>query len=184
MRDRSGDTDVGRPRAVLVVLGGMLAFGVLVGVWIALAGQPDDQDLVAGSCAAAVAVVVGFIVSQQGRALPSLQLADLKSLAALPKQVVVETGWVFAATARHAAGHGGGPVGSWSTISIAIPASTDAGWRTARRDSVLTALLSASPNTIVADIDADAGTAVIHRLVRESDATPPRPNVSERDGER
>lgn len=183
MENHSRDRDAERPRPVFVGAGAVVAFGALLGVWIGLAGQPDDQDLVAGSCAAAVAVAVGFAVSQRGRALPSFQLADLGRLAALPAQVVVETGRVFAAAARHAAGRRGGAVGEWSTVAVTVPAGTGsgpAGWRAARRDSVLTALLSASPNTIVADIDADAGTALVHRLVRDRAARPSRPGATGR----
>ena len=172
MTVRHGDAGADRPRTVLVVLGGVLAFGCLLGVWIALAGQPDDQDLVAGSGSAAVAVAVGFFVSQRGRALPSIRLADLKLLVALPKKVVVETGQVFVAVVRKAAGKGE-QTGSWGTIPLSPPTGheiSSTGWPAARRDSVLTVLLSAAPNTIVADIDAAAGTALIHSLVDEPDS--------------
>jgi multisubunit Na+/H+ antiporter MnhE subunit len=39
------------------------------------------------------------------------------------------------------------------------------GWPAARREAVLTALLSAAPNTVVVDIDMEAGTALVHQLV-------------------
>ena len=38
------------------------------------------------------------------------------------------------------------------------------GWSAARREAMLTALLSAAPNTIVVDIDTGAGTALVHQL--------------------
>lgn len=178
MEHRSAGTardDAGgeRPRALLLVAGGVVAFGALLGVWIALAGQPDTQDLVAGSCTAAMAVGVGFFVSQRGRVLPGILLTDVRMLAALPRQVVAETVQVFIAAARHGA-RGRGPMGSWSTIPlpqgaggahVAGASVAATGWRAARRDSVLTALLSASPNTIVGAIDADTGTALVHRLI-------------------
>ena len=48
------------------------------GVWIALAGRLDAQDLVGGASAAGLAAVVGFFVSQKGRALPSLRRRDAR----------------------------------------------------------------------------------------------------------
>lgn len=145
--------------------GGLLAFAVLLGIWLALAGQLDAQDLVAGSVTAAVAVGVGFYVSQQGRALPSFRWSDVKMLVALPRQLVVETWQVFAAAAAKVAGKNG-PIGTWSTAEV-LAGTQLGGWRAARRDAVLTAIMSASPNTIVVDVDADAGTALIHRLISE-----------------
>ena len=46
------------------------------------------------------------------------------------------------------------------------------GWPAARREAVLTALLSAAPNTVVVDIDMEAGTALVHQL-----AGAPRPDA-------
>jgi multisubunit Na+/H+ antiporter MnhE subunit len=51
------------------------------------------------------------------------------------------------------------------------------GWPAARREAVLTALLSAAPNTIVVDIDMEAGTALVHQLAgaqEPSASEPPR----------
>ncbi len=39
------------------------------------------------------------------------------------------------------------------------------GWPAARREATLTAVLSAAPNTVVIDIDTDAGTALVHQLI-------------------
>lgn len=170
--------DSDRPRPALVLAGGLASFGALLGVWIALAGQPDEQDLVAGSCSAAACVALGYLFSQQGRALPSFKRGDLVLLARLPQQVIVESAQVFAVAARVLAArvhrpHLGPPgaLGSWSTVPTDPPdpeGSEARGWRAARRDSVLTALVSASPNTIVVEIDANAGTALVHTLVGSS----------------
>jgi multisubunit Na+/H+ antiporter MnhE subunit len=48
------------------------------------------------------------------------------------------------------------------------------GWPAARREAVLTALMSAAPNTIVVDIDMEAGTALVHQL-----AGAPEPGAQE-----
>jgi multisubunit Na+/H+ antiporter MnhE subunit len=133
------------------------------------------QDLVAGSAAAVLAVGTGYLVSQRGRMVPSVRAADLRSLAAVPWQVVAETGQVFALAARKAAGR---PVAPGALRTVPVDVGTDMrGWPAARREAVLTALLSAAPNTVVVDIDMEAGTALVHQLAAapEPDADPARP---------
>jgi multisubunit Na+/H+ antiporter MnhE subunit len=131
-------------------------------MWIILAGQPDVQDLVVGSAAAVLAVGTGYLVSQGGRMTPSVRAADLRTLAAVPWQVVAETGQVFALAARKAAGR---PVAPGALRTVPVDVGTDMrGWPAARREAVLTALMSAAPNTIVVDIDTEAGTALVHQL--------------------
>lgn len=151
-----------RPGWLFLVAGGLIYAGALLGMWIVLAGQPDVQDLVAGSVSAVLAVGVGYLVSQRGQMVPSVRVADLRTLAAVPWQVVVETGQVFALAARKASGRPAAP-GALRTVPVDV--GTDArGWPAARREAVLTALLSAAPNTIVVDIDMEAGTALVHQL--------------------
>lgn len=151
-----------RPRWLFLVTGGLLCAGALLGMWIVLAGQPDAQDLVAGSVAAVLAVGVGYLVSQRGRMVPSVRAADLQTLAAVPWQVVAETGQVFALAARKASGR---PAAPGALCTVPLDAGPDVrGWPAARREAVLTALLSAAPNTVVVDIDMESGTALVHRL--------------------
>jgi multisubunit Na+/H+ antiporter MnhE subunit len=157
------------------VAGGLIYAGALLGMWIILAGQPDVQDLVLGSAAAVVSVGFGYFVGQRGKMVPSVRAADLRTLAAVPWQVVAETGQVFAVAARKAAGR---PVAPGALHTIAVDVGNDVrGWPAARRETVLTALMSAAPNTIVVDIDMEAGTALVHQLagVPESDEHPARP---------
>ncbi len=164
-----------RPGRLFLVAGGLIYAGALLGMWIVLAGQPDVQDLVAGSAAAVLAVGVGYITSQRGKMVPSVRVADLRTLAALPWQVVVESGQVFALAARKAAGRPAAP-GALRTVPVDV--GTDVrGWPAARREAVLTALLSAAPNTVVVDIDMEAGTALVHQLAGapEPDAHPELP---------
>lgn len=149
-----------------IVLGGLLSFGALLGVWIMLAGQPDTQDLVGGSCTAVVAVGIGYLVSQQGRALPRLHWADLRQLTRFPYEVVSETWQVFAAVVRGLR-EGDMPTGSWSTVEVEIrtdPGAEGGGWRAARRVAVVTALMSVTPNVIAVHVDPVEGTALVHRL--------------------
>ena len=62
--------------------------------------------------------------------------------------------------------------------SVPVDVGTDVrAWPAARREAVLTALMSAAPNTIVVDIDMEAGTALVHQLAGapEPDAHPAAP---------
>jgi multisubunit Na+/H+ antiporter MnhE subunit len=152
-----------RPRWLFLVTGGLVCAGGLLGMWIVLAGQPDPQDLVAGSVAAVLAVGVGYFLSDRGRMVPSLRAADLRTFAAVPWKVVLETAQVFALAARKASGR---PATPGALRTVPLDAGPDVrGWPAARREAVLTALLSAAPNTVVVDIDMEAGTALVHQLV-------------------
>ena len=94
--------------------------------------------------------------------VPSVRAADLRTLAAVPWQVVAETGQVFALAARKASGR---PVAPGALRTVRLDTGPDvSGWPAARREAVLTALLSAAPNTVVVDIDMEAGTALVHQL--------------------
>ena len=155
-----------RPRLLVLVTGGLVYAGVLLGIWIVLAGEPDTQDLVSGSVAAVLAVGVGYLISQRGRMLPSVRAADLRTLAGVPWQVVAETGQVFALAARKAAGRPTAP-GALRTLPLDLGPDVH-GWPGARREAVLTALLSAAPNTVVVDIDMEAGAALVHQLITAS----------------
>ena len=164
-----------RPSWLSLVIGGLVYAGVLLGVWIVLAGQPDAQDLVAGSAAAVVAVGAGYFISQRGRMVPNVRAADLRTLAVVPWRVVVETGQVFALAARKASGR---PTAPGALRTVPLDAGPDVrGWPAARREAVLTALLSAAPNTVVVDLDMDAGTALVHQLAGapQPDELPARP---------
>jgi multisubunit Na+/H+ antiporter MnhE subunit len=155
-----------RPSRLDVIAGGAVTVVVLTGVWIALAGRLDAQDLVGGASAAGLAAVVGFFVSQKGRALPSLRRRDARLIATFPWQVVVETAQVFGLAARKLTGKAVAG-GSWAHTPVDVGGG---GWRSARRDSVVTALLSVAPGTVVVDIDADSGVALVHRLGERSRA--------------
>lgn len=164
-----------RPGRLSLVAGGLIYAGALLGMWIVLAGQPDLQDLVVGSVAAVLAVGTGYLVSDRGKMVPSARVADLRTLAGVPWQVVAETGQVFALAARKAVGR---PVVPGALCTVPVDVGTDVrGWSAARREAVLTALMSAAPNTIVVDIDMEAGTALVHQLAGapEPDAHPAAP---------
>jgi multisubunit Na+/H+ antiporter MnhE subunit len=152
-----------RPRWPFLVAGGLVYAGALLGVWIVLAGEPDVSDLIAGSAAAVFAVGVSYFLSERGTMVPALRAADVRVLAAVPWQLVAESWEVFALAARKAAGR---PIaaGALRTVPVQVEAVLR-GWPAARREAALTALLSAAPNTVVVDIDMEAGTALVHQLV-------------------
>jgi hypothetical protein len=95
--------------------------------------------------------------------VPGLRAGDVRALAAVPWQVVAESGQVLALAARKAAGRPTAP-GALRTVPVEVESGLH-GWPAARREATLTAVLSAAPNTVVIDIDTDAGTALVHRLV-------------------
>lgn len=163
MTNRGGDDAPDRPPVMFLLSFGAVAFVALLAAWIALAGQADVQDLVAGSVVAAAAIAWGFYISQHGRALPTLGRAEVRMLVALPIRIVAETGQVFVVAAQKLAGRDV-PTGAWMTVAV-VASSEAGGWRSARRDAVLTVLMSATPNTVVAEIDAESGTALVHQLV-------------------
>jgi hypothetical protein len=143
-----------------LVLAGVVAFVVMLGMWIALVGEWDVQDVITGACADAAAITFGWFVSRGGRALPALHREDLAELARIVPRTVVETGRVFAAAARRAAG--GGQGGVMITVQTGPGAP---GWRGARRAGVLGALLSVTPNSYVVDLEPETGRATVHELV-------------------
>src|SRR6201996_2993154 len=151
-----------RPSWLFLVIAGLVYAGALLGMWIVLAGQPVAQDRVAGSAAAGVAGGAGYLISQRGRMVPSVRAADLRTLAVVPWRVLAETGQVFALAARKASRR---PTAPGALRTVPLDAGPDvSGWPAARREAVLTALLSAAPNSVVVDIDMEAGTALVHQL--------------------
>src|SRR6201995_2874230 len=164
-----------RPGWLSLVIAGLVYAGALLGMWIGLAGHPDAQDLVSGSAAAVLAVGVGYLISQRGRMVPSVRAADLRTLAVVPWRGLAESRQSFALAARKASGR---PAAPGALRTVPLDAGPDvSGWPAARREAVLTALLSAAPNTVVVDIDMEAGTALVHQLAGASqpDELPARP---------
>ena len=74
-----------------LVLTGLVAFGSLLGVWIALVGSVDIQDNIAGLIVAAVGTATGWVVTLGGRAVPRVRRGDMVELARMMPRLV--TGW-------------------------------------------------------------------------------------------
>lgn len=143
-----------------LVATGVVAFGTLLGVWIALVGQADLQDNLAGLVVAAAGTGAGWLVTVRGRAVPRVRLADLVELARLMPELVTGAAAVYAATWRRVR-HGGPPSG-YRTVGTDA---TGGGWRGARRASVVTYLASFTPQSILVDLDDETGEAIMHDFV-------------------
>ncbi len=150
----------GRPPTAYLIAATVLSGGVMLGVWIALVGQADLQDNVAGLCVAAVGALFGWLVSVQGRAVPQFRAKDLRRVALLGPQLVTETVGIYAATWRRVRGRGA-PGGYRRVATDAV----GGGWRSARRNGVEVALLSFTPASIVVELDAETGVATVHDFV-------------------
>lgn len=166
---RTGPADTepdGRPQVAYLLAIALVAGGVLLGVWIALVGQADLQDNIAGLIFAAAGVLAGWLVTVQGRAVPQFRGGDLRRIVAFGPQLFTETITVFVATWRRARGRGA-PSG-YRTVPTDVGGG---GWHAARRSGVVAVLLSFTPATVVIDIDAETGEARIHEFVASSSGT-------------
>ncbi len=161
------DRDARPPIAYLIALA-LVSGGVLLGVWIALVGQADLQDNIAGLGVAAAGLFAGWLVSVGGRAVPQFRWGDLARIARFGPELITQTGGVYAATWRRVRGRGQ-PSG-FRTVDTGVGGG---GWRSARRSGVVAALLSFTPDTIVVDIDAETGVATVHDFVARSDEGSP-----------
>jgi hypothetical protein len=158
----------GRPPVPYVVAFVLAAGVVLFGTWVALVGQSDLQDDVAGGVAAVIGVFAGWMVSDKGRAIPQFRFADIKRIVGFGPQLATQTIGIYAATWRRVrCGQGSSGM---RTVTTDVGGG---GWRAARRSAVVGALLSFTPDTIVIDIDAETGLATVHDFVAEGPTCPP-----------
>ena len=163
-----GEDRSDRPSGIYLLGAGLAAFGVLFGVWIALVGQADLQDNLAGLVAAGVGVAVGWFVTVRGRAVPQLRRGDLVEVVRLGPALCRQTIGVYRVAWRRARGLG--PPGGFRTVATDVGGG---GWNAARRSAVVGALLSVTPDTIVVDIDADSGVATVHDFVARPSGSAP-----------
>lgn len=163
-----GEDRNGRPSVPYLIGAALVAFGVLFGVWIALVGQADLQDNVAGLVTAGVGVVVGWFVSVRGRAVPEVRRSDMVEVVRLGPALCRQTIGVYRATWRRA--RGVGPPGGFRMVATDVGGG---GWSAARRSAIVGALLSVTPDSIVVDIDADSGVATVHDFVARPSGSGP-----------
>ena len=147
---------------------GLAAFGVLFGVWIALVGQADLQDNLAGLVAAGVGVAVGWFVTVGAGRCHNCAEAIMVEVVRLGPALCRQTIGVYRAAWRRARGFG--PPGGFRTVATDVGGG---GWNAARRSAIVGALLSVTPDTIVVDIDADSGVATVHDFVARPSGSAP-----------
>lgn len=163
--DGPGSQDDAPPATRWLIVGAATAFALLFGMYIALVGEWDAQDVVTGAAASAASMVVGWMVGRDGRALPAFRRGDLEDLIRLLPRTLVETVQVFVAVARQRWGHG--EIGATRTVETGSGAP---GWKGARRAGLLGALLSVTPNSYVIGLDPETGQATVHELVPSAGA--------------
>jgi multisubunit Na+/H+ antiporter MnhE subunit len=148
------------PATRWLIVGAAATFALLFGIYIALVGEWDTQDVVTGAAASAASTVIGWMVGRGGRALPAFRRDDVEELIRLVPRTLVETVQVFVAVARR--GWGRGEIGATRTVETGPGAP---GWKGARRAGLLGALLSVTPNSYVIGLDPETGRATVHELV-------------------
>jgi multisubunit Na+/H+ antiporter MnhE subunit len=152
--------DDARPATRWLIVGGTTTFALLFGMYIALVGEWDTQDVAAGVAASAASMVVGWMVGRDGRAFPAFRRDDLKELIRLLPRTLVETVQVFVAVARRRRDRV--EIGATRTVETGPGAPS---WKGARRAGLLGALLSVTPNSYVIGLDPETGRATVHELV-------------------
>jgi multisubunit Na+/H+ antiporter MnhE subunit len=156
----AGSQEHAPPATRWLIVGAAASFALLFGMYIALVGEWDTQDVVTGVAVSAASVVVGWILSRGGRALPAFRRDDVQELIRLLPRTLVETVQVFVAVARRRRGRGG--MGATRIVETGPGAP---GWKGARRAGLLGALLSVTPNSYVIGLDPETGRATVHELV-------------------
>ena len=157
VRNVASQAEDERAPAWYLVVTGLIAFGVLFGVWTALVGSADTQEAIAGSVAAAIGTATGWIAVMHGRAAPRLVRGDFVDLARLLPRLFVESGQVLAAAFGWTRG---GPRSSgYRSVATGV---SGGGWAASRRSSVVTYVLSFTPNSVVVTLDDETGQATVH----------------------
>jgi hypothetical protein len=136
---------------------------VLFWLWLALAGEWNRIEWIAAAIAATVAATIAEIVRAQHDLRFSFRVAWLRELAAVPLQIAVDVGIVFAALLRS-------PRGRFVTRQTG-PRGT--GRVEAGRAAFLTIAATYSPNAYVVDVDRENGTVQLHDLVENRGSETP-----------
>ncbi len=139
-----------------------MAFWMIIDDSIALA------ELLAGAGAAAIGAALVETASHQASVRFGVRLAWLPRALGLPRQVLAETGVVFAALWRLVA-HGQEPRSGFVSEPARYGPDTPEG---RLRRALLVGARSLAPNTFVLGIDRERDVMVVHKLV-QGDSEPP-----------
>lgn len=129
---------------------------VLWGIWLLTLSAVDQPDVVVGGLCA---LACGFCAAAARRAIRRRwrpPLAVLGPMALLPVAVVVDCGAVLLSPLRPRTRRG-----TVETVDVAAAGPSP---RQAARRAIITAVVSASPSTVVLDAEEATGTLVVHAL--------------------
>jgi len=136
-------------------------WAALMLLWLALVDTLDPAELLVGAVAAAIASTVGLAVHQRGYIRFQPRAAWLLQAPSLVVSVVVDcallTGALWRKTVRRENVHG-------ITIRVPFHHGDDSGRDGARR-ALVNFAVSLTPNSYVVDIDPEADSLLVHRLV-------------------
>ena len=149
----------------------------LMVLWLAFVDTFAVAEVVLGLVAAAVAATAAEVVRSQDLLRSRFQLRWMRDLHRLPWQVLRDCWLLAAALWRHCTGR---PVRGVFRV-VPFPSDADDA-RAAGRRALVTALLSASPNTLVVGVEGGEG-MLVHQLVPEP-GSPVPPSMLEDGGER
>jgi multisubunit Na+/H+ antiporter MnhE subunit len=134
---------------------------VLMAFWLIADDSIALDELLAGAGAAALAAFLVELASHQASVTFGIRLAWLTSALRLPRQVLTETGIVYAALWRRITRGEEPPSGF-----VAEPVEYGPGTPEGRmRRALLVGARSLAPNTFVLGIDRDRDLMIIHKLV-------------------
>ena len=146
--------------------------------WLAFVDTFAVAEVVLGLVAAAVAATAAEVVRSQDLLRSRFELRWLRDLHRLPWQVLRDCWLLAAALWRHCTGR---PVRGVFRV-VPFPSDADDA-RTAGRRALVTALLSATPNTLVVGVEGGEGEMLVHQLVPEP-GSPVPPSMLAAGGDR
>ena len=134
----------------------------LVIMWLAFVDTFAVAEVALGLVAAAVAATAAEVVRSQDLLRSRFELHWLRDLHRLPWQVLRDCWLLAAALWRHCTGH---PVRGVFRV-VPFPSDADDA-RAAGRRALVTAVVSATPNTLVVGVEGGEGEMLVHQLVPE-----------------
>jgi multisubunit Na+/H+ antiporter MnhE subunit len=134
---------------------------VLMAFWVITDNSIALDELLAGASAAALAAFLVDVASHQAAVTFGLRLAWMRQALRLPRQVLTETGNVFAALWRRMA-RGEEPASGFVAQPVAYGPDTP---EAKMRRALLVGARSLAPNTFVLGIDRDRNLMIMHKLV-------------------
>jgi hypothetical protein len=139
----------------------LASWALLFWLWLAYVGEWNRIEWIAAACAAAVGATAALVVVRQGLLRFRPELEWILRARSVPLQVLVDFWIVSAALVRTIVRRR--PVRGTFRAN-AFPAGGDDP-RSAFRRACVTTLTTYSPNAYVIDVDAEAGTVLLHDLV-------------------